>query len=56
MFHEAHVPPWGCAKCRTREYMVMRWRVPSTEEMVAGLTVRRPIKKIEKWLWRDEKA
>ncbi|WP_299911611.1 hypothetical protein [uncultured Paracoccus sp.] len=55
-FHEAHVPPWGCARCKTAEYMVMRWHVPSAEEMAKGLTVRRPVRKIEKWLWRDERA
>lgn len=54
--HEAHVPPWGCARCGTKEYMVMRWRIPSAEEMVTGLTIRRPVRKIEKWIWRNEKA
>lgn len=55
-FHEAHVPPWGCGRCRTKEYMVMRWRIPSAEELASGLTVRRPVRKITKWVWRDEKA
>lgn len=55
-FHEAHRSPWGCAHCRTGEYMVMRWRIPAASEMAAGLTVRRPVKKITRWIWRDEKV
>ncbi|PTW99133.1 hypothetical protein DDE23_18730 [Pararhodobacter aggregans] len=54
-FHEAHIPPWGCAKCRTSEYMVMRWRVPSALELSKGLTVRRPVRKVTKWIWKDER-
>lgn len=53
--HQAHVPPWQCSKCRSREWMSMRWRVPGAEEMAQGLTVRRPVRKIEKWIWRDER-
>lgn len=53
--HEAHIPPWGCAKCRTSEYMVMRWRVPSALELSQGLTVRRPVRKVTKWIWKDER-
>lgn len=54
--HQAHVPPWSCSKCRTKEYVVMRWRVPSAQEIGSGLTVRRPIQKVEKWIWRDERT
>ncbi|MBK4216146.1 hypothetical protein JJJ17_09430 [Paracoccus caeni] len=55
-FHDAHIPPWGCARCRTSEYMVMRWKIPMAHEMVEGLTVRRPVRKITKWIWKDERA
>lgn len=53
-WHEAHVPPWPCGRCRTREYMVMRWRIPSTSELQARIVVRRPVKQITKWVWQDE--
>jgi hypothetical protein len=53
--HPVHVPPWPCSRCRTAEHIDMRWTVPSPA-MLQGLTVRRPIRKIEKWLWQNEKA
>ena len=53
--HQAHVPPWNCGRCRSREFMAMRWSLPGAEEMAQGLTVRRPVRKIVKWIWRDEK-
>lgn len=55
-FHEAHVPPWGCKRCGTSEYMVMRWRLPSAEELAEGLIVRRPVKRVVRWIWRNEKV
>lgn len=55
-FHEAHKPIWPCSKCRTIEYMQMGWSVPAASEIAAGLTVRRPVRKITKWIWRDERA
>lgn len=55
-FHQAHIPPWGCARCGTSEYMAMRWYVPSASELQQGLTVRRPVRQIVKWIWRDERA
>lgn len=55
-FHEAHVPPWPCSRCRTAEYMRMWWVLPSAADLQAGITVRRPVKQVTKWLWRDEKT
>ncbi|SEN42421.1 hypothetical protein SAMN04489859_1006150 [Paracoccus alcaliphilus] len=54
--HQAHIPLWPCSRCRTKEYMVMRWHYPMAAELVEGLTVRRPVRKVERWIWRDEKA
>lgn len=54
--HEVHVPPWPCSKCRSSELVDVRWQIPSAEMLAAGLTIRRPVKKIEKWLWRDERV
>ena len=52
--HESHVPPFLCSKCGTREYLNISTKKPSACELQNGLTVRRPIRKIEKWLWRNE--
>lgn len=55
-FHEAHVPPWGCGQCGTIDYMSIRWHLPSAQELAAGLTVRRPVRQVVKWIWRDERV
>ncbi len=52
--HELHVPPFPCSRCRTRELDV-RWRIPSAADL-QGLTIRRPVRKVERWQWRNEKA
>ena len=52
---EVH-PPFPCSKCRTAEYLDVRWNVPAASDLERGLTVRRPVKKITKWIWRDERA
>jgi hypothetical protein len=54
--HQAHVPPWPCTRCRTIEYVVMRSTYPSAADLQAGITVRRPVRQIVKWLWRDERT
>lgn len=53
--HQAHVPPWPCSRCRTTEYINVTWTIPSAE-MLRGLTVRRPVRKVERWIWRNEKT
>lgn len=53
--HQIHVPPWPCSKCGTMEFVHMFWEIPNSAKL-AGLTVRRPVRKIERWIWRDEKA
>ena len=54
--HDLLVPPFICSKCRRREWMDIRWIVPSATELQDGLTVRRPVKQVVRWIWRDEKA
>jgi hypothetical protein len=54
--HQVHVPPWPCSRCRTTEFLSMRWAVATASMLAQGLTVRRPVSKIEKWLWRNERA
>lgn len=53
--HQLHVPPWPCSRCRSTEGIDVTWSIPGADKL-NGLTVRRPVRKIEKWLWRDEKA
>ena len=53
--HEVHVPPFPCSRCKTRDYIDVKCTVPPATEL-DGLTVRRPVRKVTKWIWRDEKA
>ena len=52
--HRLDRPPFPCARCKTTELDV-RWRVPSASER-SGLTVRRPLRQVVRWIWRDERA
>lgn len=54
--HQAHEPPFPCSRCQTREYVSVRWTLPSAMELAEGLTVRRPVRQVVRWKWRDEKA
>lgn len=54
--HQAHIAPFACAKCRTKEYIDLWWTKPSAADLQAGLTVRRPVRKITKWIWRNERS
>lgn len=47
----AHLAPFPCSKCGTKEYMHVTLMIPRAEEAMA-IQVRRPVRKIEKWLWR----
>jgi len=53
--HEVHLPPFGCSRCRTKEYKSVKVSVPAASEL-NKLTVRRPVKQITKSVWRDERA
>ncbi len=52
--HELHVPPFPCSRCRTRELDV-KWCIPSAADL-ENLTVRRPVRQVVKWIWKDERA
>ncbi|MCV2870379.1 hypothetical protein OEW28_17330 [Defluviimonas sp. WL0002] len=54
--HPVHVAPFACSACRTRDFLDVRCRVPSVRELADGLTVRRPVKQVVKWIWRNERA
>lgn len=47
----AHVPPFSCSRCKTVEYLAFRLWVPTAKECLT-LKVRRPVKPVERWLWR----
>ncbi|AVO36579.1 hypothetical protein [Pukyongiella litopenaei] len=51
--HQLHEPPFPCSRCRTREVDVS-WSIPSPRDL-QGLTVRRPVRQVVKWIWRDER-
>jgi len=53
--HQVHLAPWPCSRCQTADFIDVSWTVPGAA-MLTGLTVRRPVRKIERWLWRNEKA
>lgn len=52
--HELRDPPWPCSRCRTREYIDIRWRQPAASE-IDGLVVRRPVRRVARWIWRSER-
>jgi len=53
--HEVHVPPFKCSRCGTRDYVDVKVTVPAASQLNT-LTVRRPIRQITKWIWRNEGA
>ena len=52
--HRLHEPPFPCARCKSSELDV-RWNIPAVSEL-SGLTVRRPVRQVVRWIWRDEKV
>ncbi|MDT1061924.1 hypothetical protein RM190_08660 [Paracoccus sp. CPCC 101403] len=55
-YHQAHLPPFKCGQCKTSEYLDIQWSLPSAGELAEGLTVRRPVRQITKWIWQNEKT
>lgn len=53
--HQAHIAPFPCSKCGKTEYIDIRWTIPSAAELET-LTVRRPVRQVVKWIWRNERA
>lgn len=53
--HQVHVPPFACSKCGTKDYINVTWEIPNASRLTT-LTVRRPVRQITRWLWRNEKA
>lgn len=54
--HDVQRPPFACSRCRSGDFMSVRWHVPAASEMAAGFIVRRPVRQVTKWVWRDERA
>lgn len=52
--HRLDQPPFPCSNCNTNDLDV-RYRVPAPTELV-GLTVRRPVRQVVRWIWRNEVA
>lgn len=55
-FHLAHIPPFGCSRCGTSEHVDYEWTIPNAAQLAAGLTVRRPVRQVLRWIWADERA
>ena len=53
--HQLHVAPFPCSHCRRWDYMNLQCRVPSPADL-QGLTIRRPVRQVVRWIWRDERA
>lgn len=53
--HLAHQAPFPCGRCKSWEYIDVRCWVPAADAL-NGLTVRRPVRQIVRWVWRNEKA
>jgi hypothetical protein len=54
--HNLHQAPFPCATCKSSDCLTVRWEVPSTSTLDAGLIVRRPVKQVMRWIWRNERA
>lgn len=54
--HDAHLAPFPCSRCRTKANLDIQWIVPNAAELQTGLTVRRPVKQVVRWIWRDERT
>ena len=54
--HQVHIPPFPCGRGCPPDMLSVRWTVPGPSVLQAGLTVRRPVRQIVKWIWRDEKV
>lgn len=53
----ADVPPYPCSRCRAPDMLSVRRAVPSASELAEGkIVVRRPVRQIVKWTWRNERA
>lgn len=49
-----HRAPFPCSRCKTSELYVS-WKVPGPADL-NDLTVRRPVRQVVRWIWRDERA
>lgn len=53
--HIVHTPPFACSRCGTMEFVNVKTTVPPTSEL-SKIIVRRPVKQVTKWIWRNEQA
>lgn len=54
--HEVHRAPFDCGRCKTTDYIRVEWEMLTASRLASGLTLRRPVKQITKWIWRNEQA
>ncbi|WP_394181151.1 hypothetical protein [Yoonia maritima] len=51
--HPVHLPPFGCSKCGTTEYIDIRMATPQSKD-VGLMPVRRLVGSKKVWLWQDK--
>ena len=51
--HEVHVPPFICSRCKVADSMAVSWTVVPPSQL-DGLVVRRPVRRVTRWIWRNE--
>ncbi|AGT07919.1 hypothetical protein [Paracoccus aminophilus] len=52
-YHQVHVPPWRCSRCKSAEFVEVHATYPHAE-LLGKVTIRRPVKEITRWIWRNE--
>lgn len=46
-------PMWPCRRCQTADFIKNTWAPITAQAPMSGVTVRRPVKKVVRWLWRE---
>lgn len=52
--HPVARPPWPCSTCRTGESLELKWEMRTAHRPMTGLVIRRPVKQVMRWLWKNE--
>lgn len=51
--HFLRNPMWPCRRCGTGDFISNTWAPITAQSPQSGVVVRRPVKKVERWIWRD---
>ncbi|UFM64820.1 hypothetical protein LOS78_14185 [Paracoccus sp. MA] len=53
--HPVARPPWRCSKCGEIEFLQVSREMRTAHKPMTGLVVRRPVKQVMRWLWKNER-